>query len=312
MSETQRISENARCLDDFLLDVEAANRADATIRFYREKLEVFLKYLAEEGVTTPDCITPPVLRRFLVMLKDGRRTSGGVHAFWRAIRAFVRFMVREDILDRNPLDKIRRLEVDQPILDPIEPKVLEALLYTCDTSEVGKRDRAVFLTLLDSGMRAGELTALAIGDLDQVDGNITIRKSKSRKGRIAFIGAQTRRAVRSYLRCRGAVDASEPLFLAYATTGDTGPLTYDGLRAIVTRHAKQASVKPPSLHSFRRTFALSMLRSGADIVSLSRLMGHGSLPVIQRYLKQMKEDLGAVHRQHSPVDSLNRNRRRRR
>jgi site-specific recombinase XerD len=311
MSETQRISENARCLDDFLLDVEAANRADATVRFYRDKLETFLELLAEEGVTTPDAITPPVLRRFLVTIKDGR-TSGGIHAFWRAIRAFIRFMVREDILDRNPLDKIRRLEVDQPLLDPIEPKVIEALLDTCDSSELGKRDRAIFLTLLDSGMRAGELTALTVGDVDQVDGNIAIHKSKSRKGRIAFISAQTRRAVRSYLRCRGAVDASEPLFLAYATTGDTGPLTYDGLRAIVTRHAKQAGIKPPSLHSFRRTFALSMLRSGADVISLSRLMGHGSLPVIQRYLKQMKEDLGAVHRQHSPVDSLKRDRRRRR
>src|SRR5688572_30026945 len=76
MSETQRISENARCLDDFLLDVEAANRADATIRFYRDKLESFLKFLAQEGVTTPEAITPPVLRRFLVTIKDGR-TSGG-------------------------------------------------------------------------------------------------------------------------------------------------------------------------------------------------------------------------------------------
>jgi integrase len=204
------------------------------------------------------------------------------------------------------------LEVDQPLLDPIEPTVIEALLNTCDTSKVGKRDKAIFLTLLDSGMRAGELTALTVGDVDQLDGTITIRKSKSRKGRIAFISAQTRRALRRYLRCRGAVDSSDPLFLAYATTGDEGPLTYNGLRAIVTRHARQAGMKPPSLHSFRRTFALSMLRSGADIVSLSRLMGHGSLPVIQRYLKQMKEDLGAVHRLHSPVDGLKREKRRRR
>ena len=311
MLKTQRISENARCLDDFLLDVEAANRTDGTLRFYRQKLEVFLAYLADQGITTPEAITPPVLRRFLVMLQKGH-TSGGVHAYWRSIRAFIRFMVREEIIERNPLDKIRTLEVDQPILDPIEPKAIDALLDTCDSSELGKRDRAVFLTLLDSGIRAGELTALTIGDVDQSNGNITIRKSKSRNGRIAFISAQTRKELRRYLRCREDVEDHEPLFLAYAKTGDTGPLTYDGLRAIVTRHAKQAGIKPPSLHSFRRTFALSMLRSGADVISLSRLMGHGSLPVIQRYLKQMKEDLGAVHRQHSPVDSLKRDRRRRR
>jgi integrase/recombinase XerD len=47
-----------------------------------------------------------------------------------------------------------------------------------------------------------------------------------------------------------------------------------------------------------------MLRNGADVVSLSRLMGHGSLPVLQRYLKQIKDDLGAVHGRYSPVDGF--------
>ena len=126
MLETQRISEIASCLDDFLLDVEAANRADGTLRFYRQKLEGFLKFLAEQGVTTPDAITPPVLRRFLILLQKNH-TSGGVHAYWRAIRAFVRFLVREEVIERSPLDKMRTLEVDQPLLDPIEPTVIEAL-----------------------------------------------------------------------------------------------------------------------------------------------------------------------------------------
>ena len=41
-----------------------------------------------------------------------------------------------------------------------------------------------------------------------------------------------------------------------------------------------------------------------NVFSLSRLMGHGSLPVLQRYLKQIKEDLGEVHAVHSPADNL--------
>jgi site-specific recombinase XerD len=46
------------------------------------------------------------------------------------------------------------------------------------------------------------------------------------------------------------------------------------------------------------------LRSGADIISLSRMMGHGSLPILTRYLKQLKDDLSDVHAQHSPTDRL--------
>jgi site-specific recombinase XerD len=218
-----------------------------------------------------------------------------VHAFYRAIRAFIRFLVREGVLNRNPLDRLRRLQVEQPLLDPLPPDTITALLVACDASEKGTRDKAIFLTLLDSGIRAGELTALTVGDVNLKNGSITIRKAKSRKGRIVFIGVQTRRGVLDYLWFRPTINNDEPLFLAYSKTGHVGPLTYNGLRAIVTRRAKQARVAPPALHGFRRTFALSMLRSGADVISLSRMMGHGSLPVIQRYLKQLGEDLRTVH-----------------
>jgi len=69
VSETQRISENEYCLAGFLLDVQAANRAAGTVQFYRQKLNHFLAYLAEQGVTSPQQITPTVLRRFLVALQ---------------------------------------------------------------------------------------------------------------------------------------------------------------------------------------------------------------------------------------------------
>lgn len=300
MPETQRTSENEQFLADFLLDVRAAGRANGTLRFYRQKLGGFVAFLGAQDVTTPQQITPSVLRRYLVSLQPNH-TSGGVHAYWRAVRAFVRFLVREEAIDRNPLDKVRAPELEQPLLDPVTPETVEALLGVCDTTEIGKRDKAIFLVLLDSGLRAGELLALTVGDVDQADGSITVRKSKGKRGRIVFIGPRARRALRAYLRCRETLRDSDRLFLA---RGDAGGLTYDGLRSIVTRRAKQAGIDPPSLHSFRRAFALTMLRNGADVVSLSRLMGHGSLPVIQRYLKQIKDDLGEVHRQHSPVDSF--------
>ena len=44
--------------------------------------------------------------------------------------------------------------------------------------------------------------------------------------------------------------------------------------------------------------------NGADLISLSRMMGHGSLPVLRRYLRQDKNDLAAVHRLCSPADRM--------
>lgn len=290
-------------LRDFLLDVRAANRTDATLEFYREKLRRFLAFLEAQGITEPEGIQARQLRAFLVELSE-ERTAGGVHAHWRAVRAFVRFLVREDAIADNPLNKVRSPRVDQELLEPVPLATVEILIKTCDKSEIGLRDKAMMLTLLDTGLRASELTGLNIGDVDLSDGSVVVRRSKGRKGRIVFVGRQASRAIAAYLRTREDVRAQSPMWLAYHRDGEYTRLAYDGLRDTIRRRAKQAGVAAPSLHSFRRAFALNMLRSGADVVSLSRLMGHGSLPVLQRYLKQLKEDLGDVHRQHSPVDNV--------
>ncbi len=129
-------------------------------------------------------------------------------------------------------------------------------------------------------------------------------KPRAAKGAIVFVGRQARKAIAAYLRSRTTQEPAEPLWLAFNKGQAQQRLRYEGLRDIVRRRAEQANIPTPTLHSFRRSFAITMLRSGADLISLSRLMGHGSLPILQRYLKQLKEDLGEVHAQHSPADSL--------
>ncbi len=70
------------------------------------------------------------------------------------------------------------------------------------------------------------------------------------------------------------------------------------------RRAEAAGVPVPSLHAFRRSFALLSLRAGMDVYSLQRLMGHADLSVLRRYLAQTEEDLRRAHERCSPVDSL--------
>lgn len=80
-------------------------------------------------------------------------------------------------------------------------------------------------------------------------------------------------------------------------------MKYDGLRAILTRRAKETNTVEPSLHDFRRAFALTILRNGTDIFTLAKLMGHEGISVLQRYLKQTNLDTEEAHRRASPVDN---------
>jgi site-specific recombinase XerD len=82
-------------------------------------------------------------------------------------------------------------------------------------------------------------------------------------------------------------------------------LSFDGLREVLARRAADAHVKAPSLHDFRRAFALSILRNGTDIFTLAKLMGHEGITVLQRYLKQTYQDMEAAHRRAGPVNNSN-------
>ena len=97
---------------------------------------------------------------------------------------------------------------------------------------------------------------------------------------------------------KGVERGEKPVTL-FAACPNSEAVTRASIRA-----AKRAEVPVPSLHSFRRAFALACLRSGMDLISLQRLMGHADLTVLRRYLAQTVEDLGAAHEKHGPVDGL--------
>jgi integrase/recombinase XerD len=164
----------------------------------------------------------------------------------------------------------------------------------------GDRDTAILLCLLDTGARANEFLSINLDDINQARGDILIRQGKGRKPRTVYIGKQSKRALRRYLNHRK--DESTALWVTHPRCGSER-LSYDGLREILTRRAQKAGVEEPSLHDFRRAFALAMLRNGTDIFTLAKLMGHEGISVLQRYLKQTNVDTEEAHRRAGPVDN---------
>jgi integrase/recombinase XerD len=183
-------------------------------------------------------------------------------------------------------------------LEPVEVEDVSLLVKACNSSSfLDYRDKALLMFLLDTGARAREVLNIDIQDVDLVSGATLIERGKGAKPRTVFLGKASRKALRAYLKHR--VDNHPALWV----TDDIERLEYSGLRAILTRRAKLAGVKAPSLHSFRHAFAINMLRAGVDVFSLQKLMGHADLQVLRRYLAQTTEDIAQAHRMGSPVDN---------
>jgi integrase/recombinase XerD len=110
--------------------------------------------------------------------------------------------------------------------------------------------------LLDTGLRASELCALRIADVDLKSGRVLIRggiegKAKGRKGRTVYIGKSGRRFVWRYLTTReDAGDPEAPLFV-----GKFGrPFNRDALRQVIAALGEKAGVIKAHPHRFRHTF----------------------------------------------------------
>jgi len=288
-------------LEAFLIDRKAQNCAAGTLHTYGAKLRLWATFCDTQVITRVGQVNPDVIRRWLIWLEQTNHNPGGIHAAYTTLRVFMRWYWDETDQPGNPpISKVKAPKVPQQQLPPADLKDVQRLLKTCGVDLLGLRDRAMMLTLLDTGARAAELCSLDIDDLELTTGQVIIRHGKGGKYRTAFLSQPTRKAIRSYLKAR--TDNNPALWLA--NNGDR--LTYSGLRIMVERRAKLAGITHPTLHSFRRAFALEMLRAGVDVYSLQNLMGHADLQVLRRYLKQRDDDLWAAHAKGSPVERMKR------
>ncbi len=287
-------------VEAFLVDRKVQNVSRGTLEFYRKKLKLFTEYCEAQVITQITDITPNVIRQFLLYLEETGHNPGGVHACYRTVKAFLRWYENEVELDnwKNPIQKVKAPRVPIEPLDPVELADVSAMVDTCQKGTfTGDRDKAILMCLLDTGSRAQEFLDINLEDINLVTGEILIRHGKGRKPRTVYLGVKSRKALRAYLRQRTIKDKA-----LWVRDDGEGRLGYDGLRAVITRRAEAAGIETPTLHDFRRAFAINMLRAGIDLVTLSKLMGHASLTVLQRYLKQTTTDIENAFRMASPVD----------
>jgi len=203
----------AQWQEAFLRARRAEGRADETIAFYRERLEAFARFCAAHAVDTVERIDADLIRAYLIQLAADGHNPGGVHGHFRTLKTFLRWYEGEidDPTFRNPIRKVKTPTLPHDIIDPVALSAVRRMVATCEHNRDGLRDKAILLTLLDAGPRAAELQSFDLSDLNQLTGELVIRKGKGRKGRSVFLGRLVRRAVRAYLRLRGS--AAGPLFL---------------------------------------------------------------------------------------------------
>ncbi len=210
-----------------------------------------------------------------------------------AANSFFSFMKDEGRLKNKPTEGIEGVKVGKTLPKPIPISQVRKLLdipAKLGTAEA-KRDRAIMELLYASGMRASELVALAVGDVD-VEGGFVRCFGKGHKERMIPIYRGAALAVGEYqkeVRPQFVRDKDEPA-LFVNQRGDR--LTRQGLWQILKGYVKMANLeKEVSPHTLRHSFATHMLSGGADLRSVQELLGHANISTTQVYTQLTSEHI---------------------
>jgi site-specific recombinase XerD len=176
---------------------------------------------------------------------------------------------------------------DRQLVSFLSADEVEALLAAPDRdSWVGRRDRALLLVAIQTGLRVSELTSLTCDDVEFGPGAHLRSHGKGRKERITPLTTEVRAVLRVWLAERRG-DSYDVVF----PSRRGGPLGSDAVSALVARHARTAAGQCPSLltkivtpHVLRHTCAMRLLAVGVDTSVIALWLGHESVETTQIYL----------------------------
>jgi site-specific recombinase XerD len=243
-------------------------------------LTQFLAWLQTRRVDwdIPYRLTRMDIVEFINHLASQKATSGTRKRKLASIRGFLKFLKDHQIIFGNPADTI-----EGPIREERDPAILLKTEYKALLQVAGgnKRDFAIVMLFLQTGLRVSELVNLKLQDVDFAGKELTVRQGKGRKDRGVPLVGQALEALKSYLAVREKRSEYDNVFLARnGTSMDVRTVRYR-----IHKYYQEAGIKKKaSVHTLRHTFATHQIHNGLKINQLKEVLGHRKMETTYKYV----------------------------
>lgn len=288
-----------------------------TLEAYRSDLEQLLAYLNDRGEVQLESISAQDLDAFVSQKLQTLKPASRARKI-SAIRQFFRFCIIEERLEHNPSEFL-----DTPKRDARLPRFLNAdetgrLLRVLEQGipyeheeirdALQKRDRAIVLLLYATGMRASELLAIQVGDIDYALSLIQVQ-GKGGKERLVPFADLAKTELEDYQkngRDKLLRAHTDPRRVPFFVNHRGEKLTRQALWQLIKRLAFEANLSEHlSPHWLRHTFATHLLEKGMNLRTLQLLLGHADLSTTQIYTEVSREHLKESLQKYHPRGSKN-------
>ncbi|MGH7390360.1 MAG: tyrosine-type recombinase/integrase [Candidatus Rokuibacteriota bacterium] len=252
----------------------------ATIASYQDAVTSFLEFCDRAGIQSPAAVKVRTIETYVAWLRHEKGLSVSTANHRRAALATLwRFLIREEVATSNPAADAYALRGPKRLPQYLSPTEQDRALHVLARATELRANRAfaIVATLNLCGLRASELCALELGDVDLETGIVRVNLGKGSKDRLIPLLSWMRGVLHWYIekvRPRLVRDSqTQALFLNRRGTGPMGPkslwvLVSRAVSPIVGRHAHP--------HALRHSFATRALEGGGNTVGLQMAMGHSS------------------------------------
>lgn len=286
-------------------------------------ISAYLKDISQLAAFTFGKAEPPfdwssvdkyAIRAFLIEIQNGGAVPTTTRRKLSAIRTFYKYLLREDLVKRNPCQQVRGPKAPRKLPDILTREQITALIESPikelagtkvpspSNSYTAWRDTAIFEFLYSTGARVAEAAGVQLKDVDLETGVVRLF-GKGRKERLAALGQPAIDAIKQ------ALGFAEVLFGTEAKQDNT-PLFLNLRGGVLTTRSIERQMKkwlqvsglPRTYtpHKLRHTFATHMLEAGADLRSVQELLGHASLSSTQIYTHVTIERLREIYKSAHP------------
>jgi len=322
MTTRVNTQEKVHKLSELIEYYEVCNRAEGkspkTISWYSANLKSFRNYVkSRHHPDSLDTIDTKLLREYVLYLMKRTRYNGHpytpaqtellssatIHGHVRTLRAFFNWLVVEGLVQNSPAKDLKPPKVTRKVVSTLSDEEIGAILNTFSISPSDARNRTLFMLLIDTGLRIGELVSLKMDDVHMDEGYLKVM-GKGKKERIVPIGNNAQRALQRYL-FRFRPKPSNPVIDNVFLSASSQSLTENSMKLMFTRLAKRSGVCRLHAHLCRHTFATRFLINGGDVFSLQQILGHSTLEMVRHYVNLASSHIVIQHQKFSPLDRLN-------
>jgi integrase/recombinase XerD len=306
-------NEYQRFLFQFTEQLKVLNRSPATISAYLGHIKLFL----DQEERALKVITRDDLERYIAGLYDHRMARGKGYSIGtislkiRSLKRFFEYLEQSNNIFINPMEYICEPQKETTI--PRRILSVQEIRKLLDGPNLGTRtgirDRTVLEFLYSTGIRLGELCRLTIFDADLQGKMVRINQGKGRKDRVVPIGRHAIRFMREYItKIRPHFSKKNRKSRVLFINQLGSPLSQQVVSMMIRNCAEQAGLhkrgdKPNTkvtAHTMRHTFASQLVKNGADVTAVQKMLGHADLKTTQGYIRAMGVDLKKAHKKSHP------------